>query len=122
MRSVVVKKIGGGYMKIITFVLLFQLGVVFWLPSTTLSAVPERLTGTDTSAKLKKDRISRILPVLESRVGDLKLRKKAVGKLATLDVEKMGLISSLCDKIAMDRTSAGSDIAFSLVSILIILS
>lgn len=109
-------------MKIITVVLLFQLCAAFWLPSAALSAVPGRHTGVDASAMLKKDRISRILPVLESRVGDLKLREKAVGKLATLNVEKIELISSLCDKIAADNTSVGSDIAFSLVSILIILS
>jgi len=109
-------------MKIIAIVLLFQLGAVLWLPPAAMSAEPERHTGADVALSLKNDRVSRILPVLESRVGDLKLRRKAIGKLVTLNVEKIELISSLCDKIAMDKTSASSDIAFSLVSILIILS
>lgn len=70
----------------------------------------------------KNNSISRILPVLESRVHDQKLRKKAIDKLVTLDADKIQLISSLCDKIAMNGSSAGSDIAFSLVSIIIIVS
>jgi len=109
-------------MKIITVVLLIQFGAVLWLPSSALSAETGRQMGEDAAASLKKDKLSRILPVLESRVGDLKLRRKAIDKLALLNYEKIDLISSLCDKIAMDSASVESGIAFSLVSILIILS
>lgn len=109
-------------MKTITIILLCQLAISFWLPSAAVSAVPGRSFIAAPVVSLNNKNISKILPVLENRVGDLRLRRKAIDKLATLSDEKIQLISSLCEKIAQNNSSAGSDIAFSLVSILIILS
>ena len=109
-------------MKTITIILLCQLAMSFWLPSAAVSAVPGTSSIAAPVVSLNNKNISKILPVLENRVGDLRLRRKTIDKLATLSDEKIRLISSLCEKIAQNSSSAGSDIAFSLVSILIILS
>ena len=109
-------------MKKITLILLLQLVVAFCIPSVSESAADGRHTRTEAEVSPKDSRISRILPILESRFGDPKLRRKATIKLETMPDDRVELISSLCDKIAMNSASAGSDIAFSLISMLIILS
>jgi hypothetical protein len=110
-------------MKTITIILLCQLAMSFLLPSAAVSAIPvTRSAIAAPGVSLNNKNISKILPVLENRVVDLRLRRKTIDKLATLSDEKIRLISSLCEKIAQNSSSAGSDIAFSLVSILIILS
>jgi hypothetical protein len=105
----------------IAFVLL-GLVMVFVNPKTASCGISGARPAEAALILSKNNSVSRILPVLESRVHDQKLRRKTIDKLVTLDDEKIQLISSLCDKIAMNGTSAGSDIAFSLVSIIIIVS
>ena len=102
--------------------LLFGLAMFFGNPETAFCRAPGTRPAEAALASAKNKDISRILLVLENRLDDRKLRRKAIDKLETLDHEKIQLISSLCDKIAIDSTSAGSNIAFSLVSIIIILS
>jgi len=109
-------------MKTITIILLCQLAISFLMPSAAVSAIPVTSAIEAPGVSLNNKNISKILPVLENRVGDPILRRKTIDKLATLSDEKIRLISSLCEKIAQNSSAAGSDIAFSLVSILIILS
>jgi hypothetical protein len=66
--------------------------------------------------------IWKILEVLESRVEDPKLVEIAKKKLLTLDRRKTHLLSSLCDRIENDGHAAGSDVAFLVMTILIVLS
>ncbi len=69
-----------------------------------------------------KDRIAKIVSVLETRRSDRKVIEKAEEKLLTLDEGKLRLMSSLCDRIAGNLDSPGADIAFSLVTAMIVLS
>jgi hypothetical protein len=108
--------------KIAIAFLLLGLVMVFVNPKTASCGLSGARPAEAALDLAKNKSISRILPVLESRVHDQKLRRKAIDKLVTLDVNRLRLISSLCDKIAVNGTSAGSDIAFSLVSIIIIVS
>ena len=66
--------------------------------------------------------IPKILAVLECKVEDHNLLETAKKKLLTLDRRKMQLLSSLCDQISNDGQSAGSDVAFLVMTILIVLS
>lgn len=70
----------------------------------------------------RKDDISKILSVLEKKTGDQKLGEKAKDKLPILSGEEIRLISSLCERISQDSYSAGADIAFLLITTLIIFS
>ena len=70
----------------------------------------------------RKDDILKILSVLEKKTGDQKLVEKAKGKLFTFSDGEIQMISSLCDRISQDSYSAGADIAFLLITTLIIFS
>lgn len=79
------------------------------------------VAGSDDKVYLKDD-ISKILSVLEKKTGDQKLVEKAKDKLFTLSEGKIRLISSLCERISHDSYSADADIAFLLITTLIIFS
>jgi hypothetical protein len=68
------------------------------------------------------DTISTILSVLENRSSDRKILDKAAEKLSAMNKRDLQLISSLCDRITVDGGTAGADIAFSLITAMIILS
>ncbi len=72
--------------------------------------------------KSSKDSRERILAVLETKITDAKVIEKASDKLRSLDERELGLMKSLCDRIAADSGSAGADIAFSLMSAMLVLS
>lgn len=64
----------------------------------------------------------KILFVLENKMGNKKLLEKAKDKLVTLDDRQTRLISSLSDRIAQEGNTMGADIAFLLMTALIIFS
>lgn len=66
--------------------------------------------------------ISGILSVLEIRSLDPKILDKAAEKLSAMNTRDIQLISSLCDRISADSGTAGADIAFSLITAMIVLS
>ena len=68
------------------------------------------------------DTISKILYVLEIRSFDRKIIDKAAEKLFAMNKRDIQLISSLCDRISADGGAAGADIAFSLITAMIVLS
>lgn len=68
------------------------------------------------------EKISRIMSVLAIRRSGGKALGKAAGKLSAMNERELRLISSLCDRISTDRSTAGSDIAFSLITVMIVLS
>jgi hypothetical protein len=105
--------------------------VAFWLLSISfLPANPGLAAGTSDRVGLQnisgapgaQAEISKVLEVLESKMEDQKLLETAKQKLLTLDRNHTRLLSSLCDVIATDGQTAGSDVAFLLVTILIVLS
>jgi hypothetical protein len=64
----------------------------------------------------------KILSVLAIRSSDGKVLGKAAEKLSAMNDRDLRLISSLCDRISADRGTAGADIAFSLITAMIVLS
>jgi hypothetical protein len=69
-----------------------------------------------------QDRIAKILSVLEIRSCDHMILDKAAEKLSAMNKRDIQLISSLCDRISADGSTAGADIAFSLITAMIVLS
>jgi hypothetical protein len=63
-----------------------------------------------------------IVSVLNNRIEDPRLLARAKDKLSVLQDREIRLISSLCKRILESDQSAGVEIAFSLVTALIILS
>jgi hypothetical protein len=64
----------------------------------------------------------KILSILAIRSSDGKVLGKAAEKLSAMNDRDLRLISSLCDRISADRGTAGADIAFSLITAMIVLS
>lgn len=69
-----------------------------------------------------KSNTSRILSVLKERIKDKKIFDKTKEKVLTLSDSEVSLIASLCDRISKNENTAASELAFSLVAALIILS
>lgn len=65
---------------------------------------------------------SRIMSVLGERIEDQAILAKARAKLRSLPAEEIRLVSSLCDRVSASERTARADIAFSLVTALIVLS
>jgi hypothetical protein len=66
--------------------------------------------------------VMKILAVLEMKIQDQKLLDKAKVKLFTLKDSEFYLITSLSEQIVKEGETPGVDIAFLLVTVLIILS
>jgi hypothetical protein len=70
----------------------------------------------------RRNEISKILWVLEYRRSNKQVLEKAADKLFEMNERQLRLVSSLCDRITEDNSTAGADIAFSLVTAMIVLS
>ena len=66
--------------------------------------------------------LRKVLSVVEHRTKDEKVRGKMRDKLSAMSDRQLRLAASLCERIARDDDSARSDIAFSIVAALIVLS
>jgi hypothetical protein len=64
----------------------------------------------------------KVLATIEGRMSDEKALEKVREKIEALDGRRLRLAAALCDRIGRDEASAEADIAFSLVTALIILS
>lgn len=69
----------------------------------------------------QRGNVSKILTVLEKRVEDPQLLWKTKKKLITLSDGQTRLIASLSDRVAQEKNTTGSDIAFLLMTVLITL-
>ncbi|MFI5293818.1 MAG: hypothetical protein ACHQ0Y_02195 [Thermodesulfovibrionales bacterium] len=103
--------------------LLFFVPVAF-LPASgtpTFGAVTERnlpiVHETDHNGE-----ISKILPVLEDKIHDRKLLEKSKEKIYSMGDREVRLVAALCEKISDEGETVSSDIAFFLVTALIVLS
>ncbi len=88
-------------------------GVLGFQPTGTFSGEYTEIRGTGTV---------KILSVLAIRSSDGKVLGKAAEKLSAMNDRDLRLIASLCDRITADRGTAGADIAFSLITAMIVLS
>jgi hypothetical protein len=66
--------------------------------------------------------LRKVLLVVEHRTKDEKVLEKMRNKLTAMSDRELRLAVSLCERIARDDESAGSDIAFSIVMALVVLS
>jgi hypothetical protein len=66
--------------------------------------------------------VVKILSVMESRTTDRSILVKAAGKLNSMEGRSLRILSKLSDRIAEDADAAGADIAFSLMTMMIVLS
>ena len=97
--------------------------VILNFPSSSMAVSSlYSLKAINPDLKNHKDDRSKILSVLEKKTGDRKLVERAKGKLFTLSEGEILLISSLCERISRDSHSAGADIAFLFITILIVFS
>jgi len=69
-----------------------------------------------------KTEMPKIMPVLEYKIGSGKLLDRSKDKLSLMDDREIKLIGALCEKISGEKSSVSSDIAFLLVTALIVLS
>jgi hypothetical protein len=69
-----------------------------------------------------KNAVSKIVSVLAIRSPGGKVLGKAAEKLSAMNNRDLRLIASLCDRISADDGTAGADIAFSLITAMIVLS
>jgi hypothetical protein len=97
-------------------------GVVFCLlligaAAPSIAAVPAKPSAI--TASLERQRVA---AAVAGRAGDGKALAKVREKLAVLKGSKLRLAAALCDRIEPDEHSAAADIAFSIVTALIVLS
>jgi hypothetical protein len=101
------------------------LALVQWfifVPGTTIAASGKNVA--DSRARhvmhFSAD-VSKILSVFENRIEDQQLLERAKDKLLALDQRQLRLIASLSERVAKEGNTAGSDIAFLLMTALITL-
>ncbi len=68
------------------------------------------------------DDIHKILPVLEDKIHDRRLLEKSKEKIYSMGDREVRLVAALCEKISDEGETVNSDIAFFLVTALIVLS
>lgn len=112
------------FSSILVTLVFFAGAVMFSFPHSSIAVSEVYSQKVDNSYNLvnHKDDISKLLLVLEKKTGDKRLIEKAKGKLSTLSEGEIRLISSLCERISRDSHSAGADIAFLLITTLIVFS
>ena len=70
----------------------------------------------------KKSDVSTVMSVLKTKTDDQKLLDKAREKLSAMNDKELRLLVSLCDRIRSKGDTAGADIAFCLITTMLILS
>jgi len=100
--------------------LIFQIAIY---PLAATASVRPTVPPNSEDPLVSKQRanVSKILTVLERRVEDPQLLGKTKKKLITLSDGQTRLIASLSDRVAQERNTTGSDIAFLLMTVLITL-
>ncbi len=66
--------------------------------------------------------VSKVMSVLESRKPDKRALEKAASKMSDVNEHNLRLMSSLCDRITADAGTPAADLAYSLLTALIVLS
>lgn len=111
------------FIRLTIFLPLIFLFVIFNRDtSKTFGAIRGTKLDNPNSVIKRENVMLKILSILENKMGDHKISEKAKEKLSTLSDEQTRLIISLSEVIANDGQTAGADIAFLLIMILIILS
>lgn len=107
---------------IIIWLLLLLSVIVIWDSSIAIGGITAPKLGNPHNDINREANVIKILTVLKNKMGDRRLLEKAKDKLFTLSGRQTRLLASLSDRIAKDGYSAGADIAFLWITILIVLS
>lgn len=104
------------------FFLFTVLLLLLWNASGVFAA-PTRITVETRRAEFSsRNDISKIMSVLESRKPNKRVLEKAAEKVSDMNERNLRLMSSLCDRITADAGTPAADLAFSLLTALIVLS
>ena len=107
-------------------ILVWPLSVLFilfiWNPMIATGEIEKFKAGDESHERLREPEVMKILSVLERKLADQKLLQKAKDKLLTLKDSELALITSLSEQVAKEGERPGVDIAFLLITALIILS
>ncbi len=112
------------------FILLSSIVLCFViLEGSSRASLPARVNTMsvrlylERQSRMSSDRdLIKIIKILESRASNHQLSEKAIQKLADMKDDDIRLVSSLCDRIAEAGDAAGADLAFILVTALIVIS
>jgi hypothetical protein len=117
MKAIVLNKIK--IPGLFSFSLLITLFFVCQSPAYGALGTPK--TGPSHESLMRKE-MPKILPVLEERIGNKRLIERSKEKLYSMGDREIRLISALCERIPTEESSVSGDIAFFLVTALIIVS
>lgn len=102
--------------------LFFVLLILLWNASGVFAApagIPAPTRGLEFR---NRNDISKIMSVLESRRPDRRALEKAANKMPDMNEHNLRLMSSLCDRITVAAGTPAADLAYSLLTALIVLS
>jgi hypothetical protein len=106
-----------------------RVGVILWSlmwitiwcgPSVAVAAVSDTRPGGVSPSDREAD-LSKVLTVFEDKVEDPQVQPKVEAKLVTLKDEQIHLLASLAEKADRSDHAAGADVAFLLITVLIVL-
>ena len=101
------------------FFLLCALLPAFGTPAHSAETAQGQLTIREPALNVE---MLKILPVLEEKIEDKNLLKKSKEKVLAMNSRELHLVAALCEKISEEKQTVSSDIAFLLVTALIVLS
>ncbi len=101
------------------FIVLFMLVVNV---SGALASSPGTPAETGVAEIGNRYEIAKILSVLESRRTDGKALEKAASKMTDMNKRSLRLMSSLCDRISAAKDTPAADLAYTLLTALLVLS
>ena len=104
------------------FFLFLILLLLLWNASGVLAAPTGILAETRRAEFSGRNDISKIMSVLESRKPNRRVLEKAADKMSDMNERNLRLMSSLCDRITAGAGTPAADLAFSLLTALIVLS
>lgn len=107
------------YISAHTFVFLFTFLLLSGSPAHGVTKVQSQSPVRKPSLTVE---MHKIIPVLEDKIGNRRLLEKSKEKIYTMNNQELQLIAALCEKIADEGQTVSTDIAFLLVTTLIILS
>ncbi len=118
-KGVMMRKNIGSLLRYVCISILSSF-LVFFVAGGSSASTAQKLTPFHVTAR--KGDIRKILPVLEEQIRDGRLFEKSKEKIYSMDDGEVKLVAALCEKISDGGGTISSDIAFLLVTALIVLS
>ena len=104
------------FLLLLLFFSFFAEPATVWGAITGLEISPPRVSSS------RGEEISKILKVLENKMGNQKITPKTLDKLHSLSDEQIGLIATLSERIADNSQTVAADVAFLLITALLVWS